>query len=68
MSDMKQLPFLIKLFDDDSEFVRNAVLSALAEFGDELPTALDGLAEPISAAERAAVLSAVEDFSAAATR
>lgn len=37
MRDPKQLPYLIKLLDDDSEVVRKAVMSELAGYGSELP-------------------------------
>jgi len=45
MSDISQLPHLIKLLDDDSETVRNSVAQALRAFGPHLETTLAQLAE-----------------------
>jgi heat shock protein HspQ len=45
MSDISQLPHLLKLLDDDSETVRNSVAQALRAFGPQLETTLAQLAE-----------------------
>jgi heat shock protein HspQ len=45
VNDPSQLPFLIKLFDDDSEQVRATVLSKLLGWGEDLGAAL-GKLEP----------------------
>lgn len=47
MLDRTQLPHLIKLLDDDSPWVREQVLDALAAFGDNLEEELVSLPEPM---------------------
>ena len=47
MIDRSQIPFLLRLMDDDSNTVRTGVVDALRSFGDELPEALRSLPEPI---------------------
>lgn len=45
MSDISQLPHLLKLLDDDSETVRQSVAQALRAFGPQLETTLAQLSE-----------------------
>ena len=52
MPDPKQLPFLLKLLDDESPDVRQAVLSQFAAFGDSLEEHLRGLALPQNPQQR----------------
>ena len=47
MTDPTQIPFLIKLIDDDSEKVRRAVADALIAFGSPLETMLTQLEKPL---------------------
>jgi heat shock protein HspQ len=49
VTDSTQLPFLLKLFDDESAKVRGNVLTALLKFGDDLPMLVAELAPPIDA-------------------
>lgn len=60
MSSPQQLPFLLRLFDDSSETVRQVVLTELAGWGEALPAALAALPEPPEPERIAAVLAAVE--------
>ncbi len=46
MTDTKQLPFILKLLDDDSEEVEMAVAAALADYGTSLSWALSELQNP----------------------
>lgn len=46
MLDTSQLPYLLRLLDDDSPEVRGQVLDALAAFGPDLEAALADLPEP----------------------
>ena len=46
MSDVRQLPYLLKLLDDDSETVSERVTEALAAFGPGLERALSRLDNP----------------------
>ncbi|NQZ56211.1 MAG: heat shock protein HspQ [Lentisphaeraceae bacterium] len=43
MSQLKDLPHLLRLIDDDSEEVRRVIISQLTEFGDELESEIDKL-------------------------
>jgi hemimethylated DNA binding protein len=52
MTDENRLPHLLKLLDDDSPTVRQAVAEALAGFGEGLDPALDSLAEPATPVQR----------------
>lgn len=47
----EQLPHLIRLLEDDTPVVRQAVMDALTAFGPELKTMLSSLDEPPSAAQ-----------------
>lgn len=47
--DHSQLPHLLRLIDDDTPAVREAVLDALAAFGPDLEEALAALSDPPSA-------------------
>ena len=46
MSDTKQLPYILRLLDDDSEEVQTAIAAALADYGSSLPWALSELPDP----------------------
>ncbi|MFC1477535.1 transglutaminase family protein [candidate division KSB1 bacterium] len=46
MADLKQLPFLLKLIDDESPMVRERVWDELESFGPSLECELDRLADP----------------------
>ena len=48
MPDPTQIPHLLRLIDDESEPVRQAVANALAAFGPSLPQELARLAVPPS--------------------
>lgn len=50
--DLKQLPYLLQLLEDDSEVVRAGVIKALAAYGPELPSELEKQAYEISAEGR----------------
>ena len=49
MPDPTQLPYLLRLFDDDSPIVQSAVAEALYAFGNSLEKELAKLAEPPTA-------------------
>ena len=61
MPDSKQVPFLIKLFDDESKSVRDAVLPKLWEFGDSLWDHLGELDPPLDSARREALEEALQE-------
>ena len=46
MTDNTQLPYILRLLDDDSEEVEKAVGAALADYGNSLTWALSELREP----------------------
>lgn len=52
VADPKKLPYLIKLLDDDSAVVREAVIRELSAFGPSLEEELASLAQPPGPAER----------------
>ena len=52
MPDPKQLPYLLKLLDDDSKVVKKAVLKELNGFGPSLEEELARLPEPLTAEQR----------------
>jgi heat shock protein HspQ len=59
MADIKQLPHLLVLIDDESEDIRNTVLAELAAFGDELGAALAAMSPDLPAAEQREILKTV---------
>ena len=52
MPDPKTLPYLLKLLDDDSQVVKEAVLKELAAFGPALEEELSHLPEPLDAKQK----------------
>jgi hypothetical protein len=46
LPDNTQLPYILRLLDDDSEEVEKAVAAALADYGSTLTWALSELSEP----------------------
>lgn len=52
MTDLKQIPHLIKLLDDDSPDIRNQILHELASFGPTLYTELKKLSIPLSPVQK----------------
>ncbi|MDF1664096.1 MAG: heat shock protein HspQ [Planctomycetota bacterium] len=61
MPDSKQVPFLIKLFDDESETVRATVLPKLLEFGESLWEHLEALDPPLDTTRQERLKEALED-------
>ena len=61
MPDPTQIPHLLRLIDDDSEPVRQAVANALAAFGPSLPDELARLAKPPSDAQMQMIQDLLED-------
>ena len=65
MPDLRQLPYLVRLFDDSSPTVRRSVLAELDCFGAELEVSLAQLIPPLDEQRRAALFDALDSFSAA---
>lgn len=59
MIDPGQIPYLLRLFDDDSETVRRTVLDALAGYGEDLDELLDGLDPPLADKRRSDLHAAI---------
>ncbi len=62
MPDPKQIPYLIRLLDDESETVHKLVLQELASFGASLPHEISRLEPPLDEAERIIVQCMVEEY------
>ncbi len=62
MPDSSQLPFLLRLFDDQSPTVREAVLQAMGQFGDELDQRLSQLEDPPKVEQRQAIVEEVARY------
>jgi heat shock protein HspQ len=52
VTDLKQIPHLIKLLDDDTPDIRNQILQELASFGPTLYTELKKLSFPLSSVQK----------------
>jgi heat shock protein HspQ len=52
MSDLQQIPFLIRLLDDDSEEIRGSVFKRLEAFGPNLKAAIPKLPFPLNSRQR----------------
>lgn len=61
MPDPKQVPFLIKLFDDDSKSVRAAVLPKLLEYGEDLWEHIEEIDPPLAPPRLEALREALEE-------
>lgn len=61
MSDARQLPFLLRLFDDPSPVVQEAVRQRLRAMAAELPALLDALDPPVDPELRRSVLAILPD-------
>lgn len=60
MSDPKQLPHLLNLLDDESDFVRTQVIKALSEFGASLEEEVEKLDQPLTVEQRKLLQSVFE--------
>jgi heat shock protein HspQ len=60
MLDTNQIPFLLKLLEDEDPAVREPILDALAAFGPDLDEALAGLPDPLEPEAVEAVKAMVE--------
>lgn len=63
MPDPKTLPHLLKLLDDDSKVVQEAVLKELAAFGPTLEEELSRLPEPPDARQKELLQHLLQKFS-----